>query len=156
MCKVACLLSRANRMKDDRGAPGWHSQLSLRLWLRSHSRFLGLIPVLGSVLTAESLEPASDSVSPSLSAPSLLMLCLSLKNKQTLKKIKTKRIKVGSVRRNCAIGLTLDCWGPLKPTEMFGCHSWSLGYNLWFRKITNCKEMLQKGERGYISDTVQL
>ena len=37
----------------------------------------------GSVLTARSLEPASDSVSPSLSAPSLLTLCLSLslKNK---------------------------------------------------------------------------
>ena len=37
----------------------------------------------GSVLTAQSLEPASDSVSPSLSAPPLLVLCLSLslKNK---------------------------------------------------------------------------
>ena len=35
-------------------------------------------PVLGSVLTAWSLEPASDSVSPSLSAPPLLMPCLSL------------------------------------------------------------------------------
>ena len=32
----------------------------------------------GSVLTAQSLEPASDSVSPSLSAPPLLTLCLSL------------------------------------------------------------------------------
>ena len=42
------------------------------------SRFVGLSPVLGSVLTARSLEPASDSVSPSLSAPPLLMLCLSL------------------------------------------------------------------------------
>ena len=40
-------------------------------------------PVSGSVLTAQSLEPASDSVSPSLSAPPLLTLCvsLSLKNK---------------------------------------------------------------------------
>ena len=35
-------------------------------------------PTSGSVLTAQSLEPASDSVSPSLSAPSPLMLCLSL------------------------------------------------------------------------------
>ena len=35
-------------------------------------------PVSGSVLTAQSLEPASDSVSPSLSAPPPLMLCLSL------------------------------------------------------------------------------
>ena len=40
-------------------------------------------PTSGSVLTAQSLEPASDSVSPSLSAPPPLMLCLSLflKNK---------------------------------------------------------------------------
>ena len=34
-----------------------------------------------SVLTAQSLEPASDSVSPSLSAPPPLLLSLSLKNK---------------------------------------------------------------------------
>ena len=33
------------------------------------SRFMGLSPASGSVLTAQSLEPASDSVSPSLSAP---------------------------------------------------------------------------------------
>ena len=46
-------------------------------WLRS------LSPMLGSVLTAQSLEPASDSVSPSLSAAPLLTLSLSLslKNK---------------------------------------------------------------------------
>ena len=51
------------------------------------SWFVGSSPPLGSVLTAQSLEPASDSVSPSLSAPPLLTLRLSLsfKNKQTLK-----------------------------------------------------------------------
>ena len=40
-------------------------------------------PMSGPVLTAQSLEPASDSVSPSLSAPPLLRLCpsLSLKKK---------------------------------------------------------------------------
>ena len=43
------------------------------------SRLMGLSPALGSVLTAPSLEPASDSVSPSLSAPPLLALCLSQK-----------------------------------------------------------------------------
>ena len=45
-------------------------------------------PVSGSVLTAQSLGPASDSVSPSLSAPPPFVLCLSLsvKNKCTLKK----------------------------------------------------------------------
>ena len=42
------------------------------------SHFVGSSPVLGSVLTARSLEPASDSVSSSLSAPSALMLCLCL------------------------------------------------------------------------------
>ena len=46
-------------------------------------------PTSGSVLTAQSLEPALDSVSPSLSAPPPLTLCLSLKNKQTLKKKKS-------------------------------------------------------------------
>ena len=50
------------------------------------SRFVSSSPALGSVLTAQSLEPASDSVSLSLSAPPPLMLCLCLRNKQTLKK----------------------------------------------------------------------
>ena len=42
------------------------------------SRFMGSGPTSGSVLTAQRLEPASDSVSLSLSAPPLLVLCLSL------------------------------------------------------------------------------
>ena len=47
------------------------------------SRFVSSSPASGSVLTAQSLDPASDSVSPSLSAHPVLMLCLSLslKNK---------------------------------------------------------------------------
>ena len=49
------------------------------------SRFVGLSTASGSVLTAQNLEAASDSVSPSFSAPSLLMLYLCVKNK-TLKK----------------------------------------------------------------------
>ena len=46
------------------------------------SRLVSLSPASGSMLTAQSLEPASDSVSPSLSAPPPLVLCLSffLKN----------------------------------------------------------------------------
>ena len=56
------------------------------------SRFVSSSPALGYVLTARRLEPASDSVSTSLSAPPPIMLCLSLKNKQTLK-IKKKKIK---------------------------------------------------------------
>ena len=45
------------------------------------SQFVGLGPASGSVLTAQSLEPASDSVSPSLSDPPPFMLCLSLSQK---------------------------------------------------------------------------
>ena len=56
------------------------------------SRSVGLSHVSGSVLTAQSLEPVSDSVSPSLSAPPLFMLCLSLSQKQiNMKKIKKKK-----------------------------------------------------------------
>ena len=52
------------------------------------SRFMGSSPTSGSMLTAQSPEPASDSVSPFLSVPPLLALSLflSLKNKQRLKK----------------------------------------------------------------------
>ena len=52
------------------------------------SRSVSSSPVSGSVLTARSLEPASESVSPSLcpSPARALFLSLSLKNKQTLKK----------------------------------------------------------------------
>ena len=52
------------------------------------SLFLSLSPTSGSVLTAQSLEPPWDSMSPFFSAPPLLLLCLSqsLKNEETLKK----------------------------------------------------------------------
>ena len=46
------------------------------------SRSVSSSPASGSVLTAQSLEPVSDAVSPSLSAPPLFMLCLSLSQKQ--------------------------------------------------------------------------
>ena len=47
------------------------------------SQFVSSIPALGSVLIAGSLEPASESVSPSLSAPPPLnALCLSKMNKR--------------------------------------------------------------------------
>ena len=42
---------------------------------------LSLSPAPGSMLTAQSLEPASDSVSPSLSALTPLTLCVSLLQK---------------------------------------------------------------------------
>ena len=56
------------------------------------SRFMSSRPVWGSVLPAQSLEPDSDSVSPCLSAPPLLALCLSLKiNKHEKRKILKRR-----------------------------------------------------------------
>ena len=45
------------------------------------SWFVGSSPVSGSVLIAQSLEPALDSVSPSHSDSPLFMLCLSLSQK---------------------------------------------------------------------------
>ena len=53
------------------------------------SQFVSSSPTSSSVLTAQSLEPASDSMSPSLSAPPMLMLralSLSLSKIKTLKK----------------------------------------------------------------------
>ena len=66
------------RIKEVRGWGTWVAQLvkhptsaQVMIW-----RFVGWSPMSGSVPTARSLEPASDSVSPSLSAPSLLTLSL--------------------------------------------------------------------------------
>ena len=47
----------------------------------------------GSVLTAQSLEPASDSVSPSLSTPPLLVHCLCLSKMNKHKKMLKKKMK---------------------------------------------------------------
>ena len=58
--------------------------------------FVGLSPAAGSVLTAQSLEPASDSVSPSLSAPPPLVLCLSKINKYYKKLKKNFKANVNS------------------------------------------------------------
>ena len=55
--------------------PGWLQSVEHPTSAQAQiSPFMSLSPRLGSVLTAQSLEPASDSVSPSLSAPALLML----------------------------------------------------------------------------------
>ena len=58
-------------------------------------QIVGSSPASGAVLTARGLEPASDSVSPSLSAPPLLALCLCLCLILSLSKINThfKKIK---------------------------------------------------------------
>ena len=50
------------------------------------SRFMSSSPASGSVLTAQSLGAALDSVAPSLSAPPPLMFCLSLSLKNKLTK----------------------------------------------------------------------
>ena len=64
---------------NENGAPGWLSQLSVLTSAQVMiSWSLSSSPLSDSVLTAQSLEPALDSVSPSLSVPSLLALCLSL------------------------------------------------------------------------------
>ena len=52
--------------------------------------FMSLSPALGSVRTAQSLEPALDSVSPSLSAPPPA-ITLSLSPSQKLKKKKERK-----------------------------------------------------------------
>ena len=59
----------------------WVAQLVKRLTSAQImiSQFMSLSPMSGSVLTAQNLEPASDSVSPSLSAPPQLALCLFFK-----------------------------------------------------------------------------
>ena len=74
------------------GAPGWLSPLSVQLLKSAQvmiSRFVSSRPTWGSVLTAQSLDPASDSLSPSLSAPPLLTVSLSLK----INKLKKKDVK---------------------------------------------------------------
>ena len=66
---------------DPRGA--WVAQLVKHLTSAqvTISKFMGLSPVSGSVLTAQSLEPASDSASPPLSAPPPLTCSLPKMNK---------------------------------------------------------------------------
>ena len=69
------------------GVPGWLSPVkcptSAQVMI---SLFVSSNPASSSVLTAQSLEPASDCLSSPLSAPLMLMLYLSLNNKQMLKK----------------------------------------------------------------------
>ena len=62
---------------ENRGAWGAQSVKHLTLAQVMVLWFVGLSPTSGSVLTAQSLEPALDSVTPSLSAPPLLTLSLS-------------------------------------------------------------------------------
>ena len=78
------------------------------------SQFMGSSPMSGSVLTAQSLEPASNSVSPSVSAPSLLMLSLSLSKINKLKKKKKQKLSVLRTAVPCASSPT--CHTPNSPS----------------------------------------
>ena len=89
-CLLTLVLSRSLKNKNikknflrrvSQGVPGWFSRLCRRLRLRSWSQVCEFKPGVGSVLTAQSLEPASNSVSPSLSGPPPFTLCLSKINK---------------------------------------------------------------------------
>ena len=55
-----------------------------------NSRSVSSSPMLGSVLTAQSLEPASDSVSASFSTLPPLALCLSVRVNKHFKKLKKR------------------------------------------------------------------
>ena len=80
------------------GALGVERPTSAQLMV---SRPVSLSPAWGSVLTARSLEPASDSVSPFFSAPPPLMLSLSLSkiNKHFLKRKQTQRVEQNEENR---------------------------------------------------------
>ena len=81
-CTPETIISIKKENLKEGQAPGWLSGLSIQLLISTQDtilEFVGLSPSSGSVLTAQSLEPALDSVSPSLSVPPPLMLCLSQK-----------------------------------------------------------------------------
>ena len=69
-----------HKLKKKRGTWAAQSVKYPTLALVMTSRFVSSSPTSGSVLTAQSLQPASDSVSPFLSASPPLILCLSNMN----------------------------------------------------------------------------
>ena len=72
------------------------------------SQLVSSSPASGSVLTAQSLEPASDSVSLSPSAPTHShSASVSLKNKQTLKK--KKKVSSGRMGNLHAVEMLPSC-----------------------------------------------
>ena len=84
-CQIACLPAAQARgrilyERAARGRGAWVAQSVERLTSAQGmtSGFVGSSPVSGSVLTAQGLEPALDSVSPSLSPPLAFSLCLCL------------------------------------------------------------------------------
>ena len=96
---------------------GWLSQMSdlssgHDLVVHEFKPLVGA-PPLGSVLTVQSLKPATDSVPPSLPAPPLLTLCLSLslsKINKDQKNLKTKRkwLRVIITRKKWSLCIAVD------------------------------------------------
>ena len=82
-CLTRALEPQVRQKKARLGAPGWRSRLSIRLQPGHDLAVREFEPRVrpGSGLMAQSLEPVSNSVSPSLSAPPPFMLCLSLSQK---------------------------------------------------------------------------
>ena len=85
--QVTCVIQKFLVMTFTEVQGTWVAQLVNHLTLAQVMipRFVGSSPTLGSMLAAQSLEPASDSVSPSLSLSLFLLLrscslSLSLKN----------------------------------------------------------------------------
>ena len=96
------------------------------------SQSVSSIPASGSVPTAGSLEPALDSVSPSLSAPPPLVLCLSL----SLKKNKIKKLKKNKHLKNKKNQIKVSGMLPIYERK-------HLYYEIiWIFKEESCQESL--------------
>ena len=85
-----CMIAFIGRSRTGKTRGAWEAQsverpTSAQVMI---SWFVGSSPASGSVLTAQRLQPASDSVSPSLSAPPLLILSFS---KINIKKKKNRQ-----------------------------------------------------------------
>ena len=93
----------------------------------SISWFVGSSSVSGSVLTARSLQPASDSVSPSLFAPPPLVLSLSLsqRNVKTIIIINKSNVSQGWSHSNLAAK------SPLQICSCDSCHQILVTRELW-------------------------
>ena len=87
VCRVISRVISLHFKWEGRGAWVAQSVKHLTLMQVLISRFIGSSPTMGSLLTAQSLEPAWNSVAPSFSAPPLLVLCLSLSLSLSLSKI---------------------------------------------------------------------
>ena len=103
------------------------------------SQFVGSSPAPGSVLMAQSLDPASDSVSPSLSAP-LRSLCLTLSLKRN------KCNKKNFFLKNCQHEPHFTNWTP--PRSEGNCPD-------WHRMFTVKPELVGRSDPTFILNKIQ-